>query len=115
MQGVGGDAAEVSALILDLAQSLKADADKDSAAASLKAIHNAVDRLLPQLPPSFFEPLVSRDSLSDEQVEAELPFIMQLHFSPKIAGAKQPGHREFATDWHCPGGPKNRSMSCTGC
>ena len=68
MQGVGGDAAEISALILDLAQSLKADGERDSAAGSLKAIHAQLDQLLQQLPDSFFESLISKDSLSSEQV-----------------------------------------------
>lgn len=68
MQGVGGDAAEISALILDLAQSLKVDGERGSAAGSLKAIHSQLDQLLQQLPDSFFEPLISKDSLSSEQV-----------------------------------------------
>ncbi|KAK9840025.1 hypothetical protein WJX74_002283 [Apatococcus lobatus] len=70
MQGVGGDAAEVSAIIMDLAQGLNADGSRDSAADCLKAIHAQLDQLLPQLPASFFEPLVSRESLSEEQVGA---------------------------------------------
>ncbi len=36
MQGVGGDAAEISGLILDLARSLKVQEDQNSAATSLR-------------------------------------------------------------------------------
>ena len=68
MQGVEGDAAEISALILDLAQSLKANTERESAAGSLKAIHAQLDQLLQQLPASFFRPLISKDSLSSAQV-----------------------------------------------
>ena len=68
MQGVGGDAAEISGLIVDLAHSLKLHQDAASAAACLKAIHAQLDQLLPQLPAGFFDPLVSRDSLTGEQV-----------------------------------------------
>lgn len=88
MQGVGGDAAEISALILDLAQSLKADGQRDSAAGSLKAIHAQLDQLLQQLPTSFFEPLISRDSLSTEQVglAAQVSLGEATATEPSIAG-----------------------------
>ena len=68
MQGVGGDAAEISGLILDLAQNLKVQEDRESAATCLEAVHAQLDQLLPQLPPGFFEPLISKESLSEHQV-----------------------------------------------
>ncbi|KAK9837063.1 hypothetical protein WJX84_004327 [Apatococcus fuscideae] len=70
MQGVGGDAAEISALIQDLAASLNVDHNPQSAADCLHAVHAQIDKLLPQLPTSFFEPLISRDTLTDQQVQA---------------------------------------------
>lgn len=68
MEGLSGDAAEMSAQIQALALALHLDNSIKGAAAMLKSINAQLDSLLPQLPPGFFQPILPEGSLSQPQV-----------------------------------------------
>eukprot|EP00891_Asterochloris_glomerata_P008758 jgi/Astpho2/8758/Aster-x0822 len=70
MEGLSGDAAEMSAQIQALALALHLDNSIKGAAAMLKSINAQLDSLLPQLPPGFFQPILPEGSLSQPQVDS---------------------------------------------
>ncbi len=70
MEGLSGDAAEMSAQIQALALALHLDNSIKGAAAMLKSINAQLDSLLPQLPPGFFQPILPEGSLSQPQVRS---------------------------------------------
>ena len=81
MEGLSGDAAEMSAQIQALALALHLDNSIKGAAAMLTSINDQLDSLIPKLPPGFFQPILPEGSLSQPQVRlagcALLPGVLQ--------------------------------------